>query len=175
MKELLEILKYILPSLVVLLAVALMMKYFYKSLRSERNREFFTQDRRRLLPMRLQAYERLSLFLERITVDSLVVREQREEFTCRDFHQHLLAAIRAEYEHNLAQQVYISNEAWNVVRNAKEGTIRMINTAAIQVNPKGPAVELSKKILQLQMEENNSPTQVALEFLRLEVRQPFEP
>jgi hypothetical protein len=174
MKELLEILKYILPSLVVLLVVALMMRYFYKTLKGERDRELFTLERRRLLPMRLQAYERLSLFLERITVDSLVVREQREEFTCRDFHQHLLAEIRAEYEHNLTQQVYITSEAWNVVRNAKEGTIRLINTAALQVNPKGPAYELSKQILEAQMEENSSPSQVALEFLRREVRQLFE-
>ena len=174
MNELLEILKYTLPSLVILLVVALMMRYFYKTLKMERDRELFIQERRRLLPMRLQAYERLSLFLERITVDSLVVREQQEDFTCRDFHQHLLAAIREEFEHNLTQQVYVTTEAWNVVRNAKEGTIRLINMAALQVNPKGPAYELSKQILETQMEENSSPSQVALEFLRKEVRQFFE-
>jgi hypothetical protein len=128
------------------------------------------QDRKKTLPLILQAYERLTLFLERITIDSLVVREQDDDFTARDFHQHLLGEIRAEYEHNLTQQIYISGDAWNVVRNAKEATINMINRAAIQVNPDGPALELSKKIIEIQMEVETSPTQLALDFLRNEVR-----
>jgi hypothetical protein len=101
----------------------------------------------------------------------LVVREQSDEFSSRDFHQHLLASIRAEYEHNLTQQIYISGDAWNVVRNAKEGTIKMINKAAMQVNPDGPALELSKKIIEIQMEVENSPSHAALDFLRSEARQ----
>ncbi len=174
MNDIIEILKYLLPSLVVLLTTAVMMRYFFRTIMAERNREVYSQDRKRTLPMRLQAYERLSLFLERITVDSLVVREQDETMTCRDFHQHLLAIIRAEYEHNLTQQIYVSGEAWNVVRNAKEGTIKIINTAAMQVNPQGQAYELSKKIIEIQMEAEVSPSQVALDFLRKEARRLFE-
>jgi hypothetical protein len=171
MQDILEILKYTVPSIVVFLTATVMIKYYFKSFLRERDRERILQDRKKTLPLRLQAYERLSLFLERISVDSLVVREQSDEFSSRDFHQHLLASIRAEYEHNLTQQIYISGDAWNVVRNAKEGTIKMINKAAMQVNPDGPALELSKKIIEIQMEVENSPSHAALDFLRSEARQ----
>lgn len=171
MQDILEILKYTIPSIVVFLTAIVMIKYYFKSFVRDRDRDLVLQDRKKTLPMRLQAYERLALFLERITVDSLVVREQSDEFTARDFHQHLLAVIRAEYEHNLSQQIYISGDAWNVVRNAKEGTLKMVNNAAMQVNPDGPALNLSKKIIEIQMEAENSPTQAALEFLRNEARQ----
>jgi hypothetical protein len=170
MKEVLEILKYTIPSLVVFLTVALMMRYYFKSFVRDRDRDMLLQDRKKTLPMRLQAYERLALFLERITVDTLVVREQSDEYTAREFHQHLLASIRAEFEHNLTQQIYISADAWNILKNAKEGTLKMINRAAMQVNPDGPALELSKKIIEIQMEADSSPTQVALDFLRNEAR-----
>lgn len=174
MQDLLEILKYTVPSVIVFITVALMMRYYFRSFVRDRDRDLLLQDRKLTLPMRLQAYERLALFLERITVDSLVVREQSDEFTAREYHQHLLASIRAEYEHNLSQQIYISGDAWNILKNAKEGTLKMINRAAMQVNPDGPALELSKKIIDIQMEAENSPTQVALDFLRNEARQLLE-
>jgi len=174
MQDLLEILKYTIPALVIFLTVVVMMKNYYKTFVRDRDRDIILQDRKHTLPLRLQAYERLALFLERITVDSLVVREQNDEFTARDFHQHLLAVIRSEYEHNLSQQIYISADAWNVVRNAKEGTLNMVNNAAIQVNPDGSALDLSKKIIEIQMEAEFSPTQTALEFLRKEARQILE-
>lgn len=170
MQDFLEILKYTIPSVVVLITVSVMMKYYYKSFVRDRDRDLILQDRKKTMPMRLQAYERLALFLERITVDSLVVREQSDEFTSREFHQHLLAVIRAEYEHNLSQQIYISGDAWHVIRTAKEGTLNMVNKAAMHVNPDGPALELSKKIIEIQMESENSPTQAALDFLRNEAR-----
>lgn len=174
MQNLLEILKYTIPSLVVFATAITLFRYYYKSFMRERDRELIMQDRKRTLPMRFQAYERLAVFLERITVDSLVVREQSDEFSSRDFHQHLLASIRAEYEHNLSQQIYISGDAWSVVKNAKEGTIKMINMAAFQVNPDGPALELSKKIIEIQMEADTAPTLVALDFLRNEARMLLE-
>ena len=174
MQNILEILKYTVPSIIVFLTASVMIRYYFKSFVRDRDHDLILQDRKKTLPMRLQAYERLALFLERITVDSLVVREQSDEFTARDFHQHLLAVIRAEYEHNLSQQIYVSGDAWNVIRNAKEGTLKMLNRAAMQVNPDGPALDLSKKILEIQMEAENSPTQAALEFLRNEARQLLE-
>jgi len=174
MQVILDILKYTLPSIVVLLTASLMMKYYYRSFVRDRDREVILQDRKKTLPMQLQAYERLALFLERITVDSLVVREQDDDYTARDFHQHLLAAVRAEYEHNLSQQIYISGDAWNLVKSAKEGILNLINKAAMQVNPDGTALSLSQKIIEIQMEIDVSPTKAALDFLRNEAWQLME-
>jgi hypothetical protein len=170
MDTFLEILKYILPSLVVMATAWVMIRYYFKSFMREQNREFLLQDRKKVLPLRLQAYERMTLFLERITVDSLLVREQEPDLTTREFHQRLLILVRAEFEHNLAQQIYISAEAWSMIRGALDGTLTLINKAALQVNPEGNAVDLSKKILELQAEQEYSAAQEALTFLKKEIK-----
>lgn len=168
MNDLFEIARYTLPSLMVLLAVWIVLRYFMRKMTDDRKFDTLLQNSKKSLPLQLQAYERLALFLERITVDSLLAREQDSNLTSREFHQHLLGSIRVEFEHNLSQQIYMSQEAWNVVRNAREGVVRMVNMAAMDVDPDGRAVELSKKIIEIQMEASNSPTHVALEFLRKE-------
>jgi hypothetical protein len=171
MKELLEILKYVLPSVVVLITVWILTKQFLINWENQRKQDSSRLIRKTTIPIQLQAYERLAMFLERINVDSLLIREKNNELSTRDFHQKLLSAIRAEYEHNLSQQIYVSSEAWQILKNAKEAIINMVNKAAMEVNPEDPAIELSKKIIELQIEINNSPAQVALEFLNKEVRE----
>jgi len=170
MDKFLEILKYILPSLVVLATAWVMIRYYFKSFMREQNRELLLQDRKKVLPLRLQAYERMTLFLERITVDSLLVREQESGLTAKEFHQRLLIMVRAEFEHNLAQQIYISSEAWSMIRGALDATLALINKAALQVNPETAAVELSKKVLELQSEQEYSAAQEALTFLKKEIK-----
>ena len=170
MKEFLEILKYILPSLVVVITVWIMGRQFLKNWETQYRYNANRSLRKTTLPIKLQAYERITLFLERITVDSLLVREKDNNLNSRGFHQKLLSAIRAEYEHNLSQQIYLSPDAWHIVKNAKEAVIEMVNKTAIEVNPEDPAIELSKKIIDHQMEMNNSPAQVALEFINKEVK-----
>jgi hypothetical protein len=170
MDKVLEILKYILPSLVVMTTAWVMVRYYFKSFMREQNRELLLQDRKKVLPLRLQAYERMTLFLERITVDSLLVREQESGLTNREFHQRLLILVRAEFEHNLAQQIYISSEAWSMIRGALDATLVLINKAALEVNPESNAVELSKKILELQAEQEYSAAQEALSFLKKEIK-----
>lgn len=170
MKEFLEVLKYVLPSLVLLVTVWILGRQFLKNIELQLNHESGRGIKDKVLPIKLQAYERIAMFLERITVDSLLVREKESGLNSRAFHQKLLAAIRAEYEHNLSQQIYLSTEAWQVVRNAKEAIIKMVNKAAMNVDPESPSIELSKKIIDMQMEMQNSPTQVALEFINREIR-----
>src|SRR5690606_1116161 len=83
-----------------------------------------------ILPNRLQAYERMALFLERISPQNLLVRLSTTGMTSKEFHQLLLSEIRNEYNHNVAQQVYMSEDVWNLIKNAKEDLILSINDAA---------------------------------------------
>ena len=170
MNDILEILKYTLPSIVVIIAVWILIKHFLKSWETQLKLDSTKHIRKDIIKLKLQAYERVALFLERITADSLLVREKDNSLNSRAFHQKLLASIRAEYEHNLSQQIYMSPEAWQVVKNAKEGVIKMINQAAMETKPEDPAIELSKKIIDIQMEINTSPAQIALEFINKEIR-----
>jgi hypothetical protein len=77
-------------------------------------------------PIRLQAYERVALFLERINPNSLVMRMHKPGMSARQLQSDLLQIVRAEFEHNMAQQIYMSPAAWKAIRAAKEETIKIL-------------------------------------------------
>lgn len=126
-----------------------------------------------MLPVRLQAYERLVLLLERISPNNLVMRTQNQNLTASQYHQELLVTIRSEYEHNLTQQVYVSKAAWEAVKRSKEEITKLINMAASQINPNEKSIELSKLILELSMRIDQLPTQIAADFVKEEARNFF--
>lgn len=173
MDAFLDILKYILPSTIVFLAVYFVLK---KQQDTQLKREVIKgrqNIQNTVLPIRLQAYERIVLLLERITPQNLVMRANNNVITSGQLHQELLTTIRAEYEHNLTQQVYISKGAWEAVKRAKEETIKIINISASKVNDNAKGVELSKMILELSMKLEKLPTQLAIDFIKEEARSFF--
>jgi hypothetical protein len=101
------------------------------------------------------------------------MRVNSSNATAGQLHQELLASIRAEYEHNLTQQVYISKGAWEAVKRAKEETIKLINISASKVHDNAKGVELSKMVLEMSMQLEKMPTQVAIDFIKEEARSFF--
>lgn len=168
-----EILKYTLPALLVLAVVYVMQRTFFQQQESRQRYLLFKENQKNVTPIRFTAYERLVLFLERITPDSLLVRTQSEAYTAIQLHAALLTVIRAEYEHNVAQQIYVSAEAWEVVKNAKESVVQLINACAAQVDPQGPSIDLAKAILATYENSNAAPTMVAISFLKTELKTYF--
>ena len=169
----LEILKYTFPALLMLLMTYLMLSNF---LDNEENRRKFLlkrEVRKNSLPIRLQAYERITLFLERITPNSLLVRIPAQTMNCYEYQTLLLHTIRNEFEHNLSQQVYISEEAWRISVTAKSATVSIINKIAGDLGREATGLELSKKILQHTLEIGTFPTRSAIHFIKTEVRQEF--
>jgi hypothetical protein len=126
-----------------------------------------------VIPLRLQAYERITLFLERISPNNLLYSNMSGEMTIRSFQSRLLDVIRSEFEHNITQQVYISPQTWGVIRAAKEDVIKLINTSANELQGDRPAIELSKKIFEQMMKDEESPVQKALNYIKSEVSQLF--
>ncbi|MCD6346147.1 MAG: hypothetical protein J7L96_01875 [Bacteroidales bacterium] len=173
METLLEIIKYTLPSIIVLFAVWIMIHYFTKNLQKDKHHQIKLASSKKTLPLQLQAYERLAVYLERITLDTLLVKEINSAQSARDMHNKLIETIRSEFDHNMSQQIYLSDEAWKVIRLAKENTIKMINAAFQQTNPDANSLDLSKKILDIQIEAGNSPAQAALSFIKADVRKLF--
>ncbi len=173
MNDLLEILKYILPSVVVLITAFVMLRIFFNNEEKRRKFELRLNYKESILPLRLQAYERLVLFLERISPDSLVMRISRSDFTVYQLQNELLNTIRSEYEHNLAQQTYISSSAWEMVKAAKNSMIKMVNESAMDFKADAKSMNLSKSLLENAMQLKISPVYSALEFLKKEVRELF--
>ncbi len=172
-KELLEVLMYFIPAAMVLILMYMLVKKFlekeYKIKLLEAKRAI-QQD---VLPVRLQAYERMVLFLERVAPNNLLYRVNKPGMTARQLHTELLLTIRTEYEHNITQQVYISPQAWAIIRNSKEDLIRLINISASKVGEKASSIDLSKSIFEVILKDESMPTQKALDVIKHEVRQLF--
>jgi hypothetical protein len=164
-----EILGYVIPSLVVFGTTYMVLRAFLDREQKMRLLEYRQANLREALPIRLQAYERLTLFVERISLNNMLPRVRRQEMNVSAFRTALINNIRQEYEHNLSQQVYVSVEAWNMIRAAKEETISIINRNSMSLLPELPGVELHKKIIAELAETEEIATQRVLVQLKKEV------
>jgi hypothetical protein len=172
--DVLEILKYTLPGLVVFAAVYYTLNSFLASENKRKNMEIRSMYFRESLPIRLQAYERMILFLERISPNNLIARVNKPDMTAHELHMTLLQNIRLEYDHNLTQQLYISPESWLMIVQVKEEIISIINRVASEVPPQATSKELSRKIIEYFINsEQTIPTQKALNTLKQEVSKIF--
>ena len=105
-------------------------------------------ERLQLLPLRLQAHERLILFIERINPSNLFLRHHQQGIAVAELRSLILQEIRAEYQHNVAQQLYVGSGTWEVVRKLKDDTLAMINNAAQGLPEDAGGIDLSRKVLQ---------------------------
>ena len=126
-----------------------------------------------ITPIRLQAYERVVLFLERISPNSLVMRVHKNGMSALMLQSELIKTIRSEFEHNLSQQIYMSNNSWQMVITAKEEIIKLVNIAATKVPETATGLELAQTILSISAQINKMPTQVAVEYIKKEIGQNF--
>jgi hypothetical protein len=164
-----EILKIVLPALIVFITAYFLFRDMLENDQRRREFEFRVLHAKEITPVKLQAYERLTLFLERISPESMLVRHAPHETTVAQYHQILLGTIRQEYEHNLSQQIYISPVLWETIRGAKEKLIAVINRSAEELDQKSPGYELSKKIFNNYLDEDPAPVALALADLKKEV------
>lgn len=173
MDELLDLLKYTVPALVVFVACFFILKKFMDNEYRKQMLELRKANQNYTTPLRLQAYERMLLFMERVSLNNLVSRVLKQGMTARQLQSDLIVTVRAEYEHNLTQQIYVSANSWDAVKLAKEEVIKIINIAATQVAPDAKGTELNQKIFEILMKLEVSPTQVAINQIKKEVRQLF--
>lgn len=173
MEAFFEILKYVLPSLVVFITAYLIIKSFIENEQKKRNIEVKTMNFKQITPIRLQAYERLTLFVERINPESLLPRVYQQGMNVELFHTALLMTIRAEYEHNLSQQIYVSSKTWIAIKSSKESIVRLVNSTFSTLKPEAPAIELTKAIMEVVTSTEKSPVYIALEMLKAETGQYF--
>lgn len=154
---------------IVFLTAFYVLKMFLDNESKKRSLEYNNQNLKLITPVRLQAYERIILFLERISPNSLILRLQVPGMQSLQLQMEMLSLIRAEFEHNLSQQIYMSDNAWQVANSAKENVIKLINISAESVEKDAPAMELSKKIMELWVSTNPSPVKTAIVFIKNEI------
>ncbi len=169
METLADILKITIPALIVFFTAWLLLRNMIRNDQDKRKQELILQNSRTVTPIKLQAYERIVLYLERISLESLLVRVSSKDMTAAQLHATLLNTIRSEFEHNLSQQIYMSQQAWEVVRNARSNTIKIINSEADKMVADSSGMALSKQLLEKIMELEKEPTRAAIEYIKNEV------
>jgi hypothetical protein len=125
------------------------------------------------LPTRVEAYQRAVLLMERIHPNSLVMRLHNPGLPAKALQAEFLKAIREEYDHNVAQQLFVSPQGWQMVKDSKEETIKIINIAGNQMQPTSTGMDLSATIFELVAEIGQLPSEITTEYLKKELQELF--
>ena len=169
----LQILLTVIPVLFVSASTYYLIKGFFENEEKKRRAELKISNKEYITPVRMQAYERVVLFLERITPNSLVMRVFKNGMSGKMLQSELVKSIRGEYEHNMSQQLYMSNQAWEVVKTAKEETVKLINIASTKIPDSANGMDLANAVIEIASQIPKLPTQVAIEALKKELSQEF--
>jgi len=169
MNILADVLMITIPALIVFFTAWVLIRNLIRNDQDKRRQELILQNSRTVTPIKLQAFERIVLFLERISLESLLVRVSTPDMTAVQLHTALLNSIRSEFEHNLSQQIYMSQQAWEVVKSARSNMIKIINSEVEKLPPDSTGMALSKKLLEKIMELEKEPTRVAIEYVKNEI------
>ena len=159
-----ELLKLLIPAAAVLYGMFLTIKLFINRDYESKLLEVRVKVQETVIPLRLQAYERICLFLERISPNNIIVRLNNASLTSKELQSLLL-------NHNLSQQLYMSDEAWNLTKQAMEEVVSVVNTSAHEMAEKAKGIDLAKKIFEKMLGKENDPIGNALTFLKDEIRQ----
>ncbi len=166
-----EILQITIPALLVLVMAYIILDKMLKNDQNRRNYELRKSSLTATIPLRLRAYERLMLVIERTTPNKIIINIIQPEMTCFGLQAQLLSNIREEFSHNVSQQIYVSSELWTVIRATEESLIKLINMCASQFAPEMPAAALAERIIEIYTQSEKSPGEIATEMLKKEVRE----
>lgn len=172
MDPLFQIAMIVLPAAIVFLTTYYLVKNFLDHESRKKTLDLKLANQTVLTPIRLQAYERVVLFLERINPSGMVMRLNKNT-SGAIFQAELLKTIRSEFEHNLSQQIYMSNKSWEAVVKAKEETIKLINVASSRVSAESNAMELAQTIIAVSSQLSELPTKAAIDAIKREIGKEF--
>jgi len=125
------------------------------------------------LPNRVEAYQRSILLMERLHPNSLVMRLHNPGLPAKALQGEFLKAIREEYNHNVAQQLFISPLAWKIIKDSKEEVVKLINLAGNQLSATATGMELSAKIFEILSQMDLIPSDIAIDYLKKEFQELF--
>jgi len=164
----LEIIKVCVPALIVFATVYYLQKQYLDGQLRQQSMQIRKSQQKETLPVRLQAYERIALYCERISIPSLILRVRQEGMTASALHLSLLISIQKEFEHNITQQVYVSENLWKIVQFARDDTMSVINLVYDQFQSGDSALDYSRGLLQAASQRDIQPLDKALEAIRKE-------
>lgn len=166
-----DLLKITVPAIIAVYAVYLTVRATLNKQLEEYRFSISQKNQEVVLPIRLQAYERICLLLERISPNNIIPRLNQPGISAKEFQGILVTEIRDEFNHNLSQQVYMSTEAWAYVTGAVEQMISVVNESAMGLEPNAKSFDLAKTILEKSMQQDSIRN--AINYIKEEIRQVF--
>jgi len=177
----------LLPSLIALASLVAFVVVVYIMMKKQQNitAQLIERDIRNLnlelkkdrqgffMPHRMEAYQRFILLLNRVTPGNIVLRYHNPAYPAKKVQLDMLEAIREEFNHNVAQQMFISHQAWKMITDAKEESIRIINLAGDTLEPTAMSLDLATRIMEISAEVDRMPTDIASDFLKKELQELF--
>lgn len=169
--------------LLIILTIAVMIFGFwliqYSQFRNEEKKrqwDLKRESQKTISPIRLRAYERLALLLERTTPEHMLMELRAKEpealrlWTVPQLQQYLLQTIRAEFEHNQSQQIYVSEEVWALIMNARDQMGAFVIAIAAQLPKDANAQTYATALLTAYTSNGTTPTDKAMEELKSEAK-----
>ena len=168
-----DLVKILVPAAAVMYAMFLVVKSFLNKEFEKKLVEMRIKNTDTILPVRLQAYERMALFLERISPANLILRLNQPGIPAIQFQQFLVSQIREEYNHNLSQQIYMSDMAWKNIRTCMDDVIGIINSSGRNLPAEATSIDLAKIIFEEVSSRPDDPVNPALVYLKNEIQKIF--
>lgn len=168
-----DLIKILIPGLLVAGVVYFLISKYMDQENKKRTFEYKLETQKHITPLRLQAYERAVLYLERISPNSIILRTYKAGMSAKLLQADIIKAIREEYEHNMAQQIYISPGSWNMLKQAKDETTKMINLAAMHVSDDAGGNDLAQLIFEAISKMEKLPTDIAITYLKNDLQKTF--
>ncbi|MEY4281076.1 MAG: hypothetical protein RLZ39_488 [Bacteroidota bacterium] len=166
-----DLLYFTIPTLISLLIVYLIVSKFNDKETAAKRIALLQSNHDTAFRMRLQAYERLAMLVERTHPRQLIPRVYTSGMTVQELQQALVMTINAEFEHNLSQQIYVTASTWQLIRIFKEQEINMIKHIASSINPSEPASILHQQIVNyLITTESETPSETAMQAIQAEAK-----
>jgi len=161
------------PALIIAFGAYYLIKTFLDNERKKQLSELKMKNSADLTPLRMQAYERLVLLMERLSPNSLILRVKQKGMNSEDLHNAMIREVISEYEHNITQQIYVSEGTWNYVKSAKESVLNLLSNAKQKIDPSSDAIELSRSVFNEFSRLSISPTSAAIQKLKKEAQENF--
>ncbi len=168
-----DLLKITIPAALVLYLAYLLVRSFLQKQLDEIAFSVRQKNQEIVVPIRLQAYERIVLLLERITPSNLISRLSSPDYTAEEFQQILIHEIRNEFNHNLSQQVYMSDSAWTYVTTAVEQTISIVNSSTNALEKDAKGFDLARAIIENSAGEEMDTPKQAIKYIKEEIQDVF--
>ena len=163
-----EVLKYCIPALIVLLATWIVMHKLFNNEQQKREWELKRASQKEISPIRLRAYERLALMLERTQPEHMLMELEVATMTVQQVQQRLLQTIRLEFDHNMSQQIYVSEPVWEQIMAARGQMMAFVTAMAVQLPPESTSLDYAKVLLTAYSTNGETANEKALRALKEE-------